>query len=126
MTADLEAALKDLPLGPVGRMLGLRIVPPRLEPDERLEWSARANRMQGLRAVGGRLFLTNRRLVFARTRIEKFLRGSEWSAELGDLASASKYGWRKIAVERADGQVERFVVLSPEETAAIIDRAIRG
>jgi hypothetical protein len=126
MAAEIEQAVDDVPLGPVGRLMGLRVVPPELQSGEQLVWSARANRMHGLRAVGGRLFLTNRRLIFARTRAESLLRGKVWSAELGELASASKYGWRKMAVERADGETERFVVVGPEECATILDRAIRA
>jgi hypothetical protein len=127
MAAGIERAVDDVPLGPAGRLMGLRIVPPDLQGGEQLEWSARANMMQQrIRAVGGRLFLTDRRLIFARTRIESSLLGKEWSAELADLESAWVKGWRRVRVERTGGRVERFVVASPEEAAAIIDRAIRG
>lgn len=127
MKVDLDHLVDDVPLGRVGKILGLRVVPPELLSGEAVEWSARANMIQQrVRAVGGRLYLTDRRLVFARNKAESHLGGKEWSADLGELASASPGGRRSIRVERNDGRVERFIIGSPHKSAETVDRAIRG
>lgn len=78
----------DVPLGTAGKVVGLGVVPPDLQRGEEIRWSARANRMQNrVRAVGGRLFLTDNRLIFGRSKLESLLGGREWSASLRALAS---------------------------------------
>jgi hypothetical protein len=59
----------------------------RLEPGETVTWSRRANRFQGSRGVGGRLVLTDRRLLFAPHRFDAALAGSWWEAELDQVSS---------------------------------------
>jgi hypothetical protein len=76
--------------------------------------------------VGGRLYLTDRRLVFGRNRAESHLGGKEWSADLGELASASSGGRRSIRVEHDDGRVEKFIIGGPRDSAETVDRAIRA
>lgn len=126
MKTDSGHLVDDVPLGRVGKILGLRVVPPEMLSGEAVEWSARANMIQRrVRAVGGRLYLTERRLVFGRNRAESHLGGKEWSADLGELASASCGGRRSIRVERKDGRVERFIIGSPQDSAETVDRAIR-
>lgn len=127
INTDPGHPVEDVPLGRVGRILGLRVVPPELFSGEALEWSARANMIQQrVRAVGGRLYLTDRRLVFGRNKAESRLGGKEWSADLGELASASSGSRRSIRVERNDGRVVRFIIGSPQDSAEIVDRAIRA
>lgn len=81
---------------------------------------------QRLRAVGGRLYLTDRRLVFGRNRVESHLGGKEWSANLGELVSASPGDRRSIRVERNDGRVEKFIIGAPGDSAEIVECAIRA
>jgi hypothetical protein len=81
---------------------------------------------QRVRSVGGKLYLTDRRLVFERSRIESFLAGKEWSANLAELVVASEEGRRRIKVEQGDGRVEAFIVRSPRESAEVVNRAIRA
>jgi hypothetical protein len=127
MNTDLDHLADDVPLGRVGKILGLRVVPPELLSGEAVKWSARANMIQQrVRAVGGRLYLTDRRLVFGRNKAESHLGGKEWSVDLGQLASASSGGRRSIRVERNDGRVERFIIGSPHNSAEIVDRAIHA
>jgi hypothetical protein len=127
MQANSDQLAGDVPFGVIGKLLGLRIVPPQTESGELVAWSARANMVQRrVRAVGGRLYLTDRRLVFGRSRTESFLGGKESSANLGDLASASAGGKRTIRVECEDGRVERFVIDSADHSARVIDKAIRS
>lgn len=87
MSKHVEA---DIPLGIIGRLFDLRVIDPELQAGEQLRWSARANRMQlRVRAVGGRLYLTDLRLIFGRSKLEAFLGGKEWSAPPVELASAT-------------------------------------
>jgi hypothetical protein len=61
----------DKSLGRAGRKLGLRVPEPDLEEGESIRWEDRANRFKGkVWAVGGGLFLTNRRLIFVPNKIE--------------------------------------------------------
>ena len=127
--ADPKQIQSDVPLGSVGRLMGLRVVPPKLQAGEEVKWSERANRLQRrLRAVGGRLFLTNDRLIFGRNKLEALLGGSEWSAPLSELASASVNGGRMkiVRVEKRDGSIERFRIADANQSAAVISAAIRG
>jgi hypothetical protein len=127
MNTDRDHLTEDVPLGRSGKILGLRVVPPELLSGEAVKWSAKANMMQQrIRAVGGRLYLTDRRLVFGRNKAESHLGGKEWSADLGELASASSGGRRSIRVERNDGRVERFIIGSPQGSAETLDRAIHA
>lgn len=127
MTAASKHTESDLPLGVIGKLFGLRVIAPELPAGEQIRWSARANRMQRrVRAVGGRLYLTDRRLIFGCSKLEGLLGGKEWSAPLAELVSATPQDRvRTIHVGTAGGGVERFVVGSKHESAEIIDRAIR-
>jgi hypothetical protein len=127
MAGVSKYAEADVPLGIIGRLFGLRVIDPELQAGEQLCWSARANRMQRrVRAVGGRLYLTDRRLIFGCSKLEGLLGGKEWSAPLVELASATPQDRvRTIHVGTAGGGVERFVIGSKQESAEIIDRAIR-
>jgi hypothetical protein len=117
----------DIPLGRFGRLLGLRVVTPKLLSDEVVEWSARANMIQQrIRAVGGRLYLTDQRLVFGRSKVESRLGGKEWSADLSELAAASSSGRRSIRIAGRDGLVVKFIIGSPRSSAETVDRAIRA
>jgi hypothetical protein len=80
----------DKSLGRAGRKLGLRVPEPDLEEDESIRWEDRANRFQAkVYAIGGGLYLTNRRLIFVPNKIEsKIFFGKTWSANLGDLDRA--------------------------------------
>jgi hypothetical protein len=127
MTAGHEHLDDDVPVGAVGRFLGFGIATPKMQDGEEVLWSVRANMVQHrVRAVGGRLYLTDRRLVFGRSRIESALGGKEWSASLSDLISASSGGRRSIRIEGQDGRVEKFILGSPDPAAEVVDRAIRS
>ena len=58
---------------------------PELHGRELVEWAVRANRSQGNRAVGGRLFLTSERLVFVPNRLDDVLGGESWSRSRQDV-----------------------------------------
>ncbi len=120
----------DSPFGRTGQKLGLRVPDPRLEDGETVRWRGRANRFQGkVWAVGGWLFLTDRRLIFVPNKLEsRVFLAKTWSAGLGDLDRAVVGGGplRTIAVVGRDGGSMRFVVGSREDTAAKIDAAIQA
>ncbi len=55
------------------------------DADERIEWSRAANHLQGRRQVGGKLFLTNARLLFNPHHLDHALAGRRWSVSLEDI-----------------------------------------
>jgi hypothetical protein len=94
-----------------------------LEPGESVTWSRRANRFQGSRGVGGRLVLTDRRLVFSPHRFDAALAGSVWQAAFDQVSSVgieprgsahkALFGGglrKRLRVRTGDGGEELFVV----------------
>lgn len=118
----------DKPFGVVGWAFGLRVREPVLEEGEEARWEARANRFQSkVRSIGGRIYLTDRRLVFAPTKFEERVAGRAWSARLADLDRAFVAGPMKtVRVVAVNGQEDRFVIWPRVESAATIDSAIQA
>jgi hypothetical protein len=94
-----------------------------LEQGETLTWSRRANRFQGSRAVGGRLAITDRRLMFAPHRFDAALVGKRWEARLDEIRTAGIEprgssvkglfggGMRKrLRIRTSAGEEEHFLV----------------
>jgi hypothetical protein len=123
------AASSDNSLGHAGRKLGLRVPAPDLEEGESIRWEDRANRFKGkVWAVGGGLFLTNRRLIFVPNKLEsKVFFGKTWSADLGDLDRAFVGGGllKTVRVVGRDGGTSRFVIGARKTATARINAAIR-
>lgn len=117
----------DKPFGVAGQALGLRVQEPAFEEGEEVRWEARANRFQQrFRSIGGRIYLTDRRLVFAPNKFEKKIAGRAWSARLVDLDRAFVQGPMKtVRVVAKDGETQRFVIWPRVESAATIDTAIQ-
>jgi hypothetical protein len=92
---------------------------------------------RGNRAVGGRLFLTNQRLVFAPQWVERLTgQKGEWSCPLGTverIAAAPRSlalpfsggARRRLSVHLKDGTDELFVVNHVEAVAAALTQALR-
>ena len=59
---------------------------PALRPNERELATYRANRSQGLRAVGGHLLLTDQRVVFYPHGLDRATGGKGWECELSSLS----------------------------------------
>jgi ATP-dependent RNA circularization protein (DNA/RNA ligase family) len=118
----------DKPFGIAGQALGLRVREPPFEEGEEVRWEARANRFQQkFRSIGGRIYLTDRRLVFAPTKFEEKIGGRAWSARLADLDRAFVQGLLKnVRVVASDGEMQRFVIWPRVESAATIDAAIQA
>jgi len=55
---------------------------PVLDGDERVVASCLANRTQGKRAVGGKLFVTSRLLIFVPNRLDSKMGGEIWESPL--------------------------------------------
>jgi hypothetical protein len=99
---------------------------------EMLVESIRANRMEGLRAVGGRLYLTDQRLVFRPHAFDAATGGSAWESPLRAVALAdiaprgSDRSFaalrRRLRITTADG-AEVFVVNHVSEVATRIEKA---
>lgn len=118
----------DKPFGAAGKVLGLRVREPPFEEGEEVRWEARANYFQQrFRSIGGRIYLTDRRLVFAPTKFEEKVAGRAWSARLADLDDAFVQGPLKtVRVVANDGEKHRFVIWPRVESAAAIDAAIQA
>jgi hypothetical protein len=99
---------------------------------EEVAWSSAANRFQGSRGIGGKLFLTDRRLLFNPHRIDGMTGGKTWQAELAEVQSVTKEpkgsgkagraggGLRdRLKLELEDGSEELFVINKLDE---VIDR----
>ncbi len=79
------------------------------------------------RSIGGRVYLTDRRLVFAPHKFDERLAGRAWSARLVDLDRAFVKGPLKtVRVEAKDGEKQRFVIWPRVESAATIDAVIQA
>jgi hypothetical protein len=105
------------------------------EPDERASWSQLANRVQSShRAVGGKLFLTDRRLVFCPHWVDAATGGKTWSLPLADIARVGitpKGGDRfagglrdRLRIELASGDQQLFVIKRLDEVTARLSGAI--
>src|SRR5581483_10025659 len=90
-------------------------------------WCIYATRKQpGKRPVGGKLCLTNQRVLFVANRLDHRLRAADWSRELPSVLSVAveerKEGValralpRRLRIDTADGS-EFFFVAKPEAVA---------
>lgn len=62
---------------------------PILNPGEKILQSFPVNHTQGKRAVGGKLFVSNSRLIFVPNRIDAFFKGKTWSLDIQDIENIS-------------------------------------
>ncbi len=99
---------------------------PDLQDGEHVAWSVPANRTQGGRAVGGKLLLTEQRLIFTPNRVEVLTHGRRWEckrAVVESVGTLDRTGGpfdgglvRRVRIDH-DGSVDLFVVPRPEEVA---------
>ena len=101
---------------------------PTLDSGERVGATILANRTQGVRAVGGKLFVTDRNLRFVANRLERFSGGQDITIARGvvksiEVAERSARGGpfsgglrRRLNVVTIDGG-ELFVVNGAEQVA---------
>ncbi len=110
---------------------------PTLEPGETIQKSWLANRTQSFRAVGGCLYLTNRRVVFEPNLVDINLGGKQCSIELDNIAHIGLEPGKfkitqlfdgsirtRLRVDTKAGAPEFFVVNQPEEKQRVITDAM--
>ncbi len=107
-----------------------------LRQGEKLYARFLANRVQGARAYGGHVTVTNRRLVFVPVAASQVNGGARWEVPLAEVAGAdlAPRGWsafngawrRRLRVRTASGDAECFVVWRPRKAADLVKQALRG
>ena len=101
--------------GDCGRVAGMKT---ELNGNEQIVKQGAANLQKGIETVGGKLFLTNHRLVFEAHKMN--IQGGNTEINLSDIHSSAK-GWTKflgliplmpntLAVHTHSGQEYRFVL----------------
>ena len=102
------------------------------EPAEEVVWSQAADRLKDSGpAVGGKLFLTDRRLIFCPHWVDAATGGKAWQVPLERVAAIETIpkgspggGMRdRLAIELAGGGRERFVVNRLEAVVARLNTA---
>lgn len=93
-----------------------------------------ANHTQGRRAVGGALFLTDTRLVFCPNRLDTWLGGRGWAAELADVTGVDvcpRTGGlfdggmvARLRVHLRGDAAELFVTKQPSQVARLLQTRI--
>ena len=113
--------------------MGLLVPKPRLEGGETSQWHRLANREQGDKAVGGRLDVTTKRVVFTASRLEG---GSGWEVPRGDVSAVAVQapgpdsgpgGIRhQVRLELRNGDTELFVIRDPEGAVKELQGLLEG
>jgi hypothetical protein len=85
---------------------------PVLDENEAVLASYRANHTQGNRAVGGKLFLTNRRLVFVPNRVDAKTGGRTWEASVDAVQAIGRAGPHFNVLEIFSGALRSRLVVS--------------
>jgi hypothetical protein len=104
--------------------------------DEVVRWKQAANRTQNSgRAVGGRLFLTDERILFEPHRLDARTGGKPWGAALTAIvrvgtesADGNPFsgGLRtRLRLDLSDGNAEFFVVNHMDSLREVIETGIR-
>ncbi len=88
------------------------------DPGENILFETGANHFRGIEAVGGKLYVTNKRLVF---RSHKFnIPNHHLTIGLADIEEIERYKTlglvnNGLSIQCANGSTEKFVVQQPEE-----------
>lgn len=97
----------------------------------------RANRTQtSTRAVGGHLYLTNRRIVFAPHILDSVLEGAFWIVALADVRQIDRHKRDlsqilggsirdRLEIVRTDGTADLFVVNKLDSVMEKLERCLR-
>jgi hypothetical protein len=104
-----------------------------LEPGEQVTWRVTANRSCAGIAVGGRLFVTDRRILFRPTGFEQGLGQEAWECQFSDVIDVDlaerelnffSGGLRRRLRIRTNESTELFVVWRPRPIADRLARAL--
>jgi hypothetical protein len=100
--------------------MGFYFVEPDLLPGETVRYTYAANRANSWRSIGGRLSVTDKRMVFRPHRVDALFHAQPWSCRLQDVASvnvaakqlnAKEMGVRnRLQITLQDGHQEKFLV----------------
>lgn len=99
-----------------------------VEKDETILFEAPANHFKGIEAVGGKLYATNKRLVFQSHKFN--FQNHQLSIALTNIASVNKYKVMGVAntgllITTDENKTEKFVVQQPEEWMKILQNQNR-
>lgn len=96
---------------------------PQLDPGEAVVWEAKVNRTQGRWARGGKLVLTDRRLIFEPHKFERRIGAQRWSCSLADVVAL---GAKERGLHPISGALRRRLsVRTPtSEELFVIDPAL--
>lgn len=109
---------------------------PTLAPGEGVLWSCKANRQQSpSRHVGGRIFLTQDRVIFSPHRLDEVTGGRQWAAEKTDVVSVSTEPARlvlpspgrmprmrrRLRIQTRSGPINLFVVNRLDEKVKVLE-----
>src|SRR5271156_4680585 len=114
--------------------MGLWVKRPVLRAGEKVSWRRGANRSQGNRVVGGRIFVTNQRLIFVPNRLDSITGGHHWSVLLNEIEDVRleerdmslwlSGGLRnRLGVGCRGGDSQLFVVNHVREVIKLLDSA---
>jgi hypothetical protein len=114
--------------------MGIFVRSPQLSGAESVLWKKAANRTQGGRSVGGRLYLTDTRLIFQPNRFDAVTKGHPWSVPLAGIESVSTEapdgspfsgGLRtRLRLDLSDGDSAFFVINGIETAVQKIQEGI--
>lgn len=104
--------------------MGLIVRSPPLAVGEIVQSTFAANMAQESRVVGGRLFVSNKRLIFEPHRLDRWTGGEAWSSNLDDIAEVQIEGRsgsldskgiptalrRRLRISEVDGRSSLFLV----------------
>ena len=93
------------------------------DPGETIIYEGLANHFKGIEGVGGKLYLTDKRLVFKSHNLN--IQNHELSIMLRDIQKAETYkplhlSSNGLCVETVDGVVEKFVVENAEKWNGLV------
>lgn len=108
---------------------------PNLSEGESISLARAANRQVGGRALGGRLFVTSRRLVFEPNVVDRHTGGTRWECRLRSIRSVevgrrSATFWGPLAKIRprifisTDSDQEAFLVNRARKVGQVISEAV--
>lgn len=88
------------------------------EPDEIVLFETPANHFKGIEAVGGKLYLTNKRVIFKSHKLN--IQNHELSIKLGDISCVERYKTlgvvnNGLSIMTSQNSIEKFVVEQVEE-----------
>ena len=100
-------------MGKLTKSKWLQNIEIKTDEDETILFETGVNHFKGIEAAGGKLFLTNKRLVFKSHKIN--LQNHELSIPLSDIDKVGKYKTFRLVnnglfVKTKDSKVEKFVV----------------